>query len=309
MIDRESISTNADHSITALTNPNGAATVPERPPWSFRFSGKDKVAIVGFAQSHRDQAPFQDPAFEIWGLNNAYIFMPPRPHVGGRIAERWFEIHSDDQFGWDLRRPGQHVAWLAKFPGPLYLLEARRDMPNSIRYPIEDIVSRYGAYITSSPAYMLLMAMAEGFKEIHIYGIDLATDSEYADQRPNLEFLIGVAIAKGHQIFLPPGCQLLQGKLYARGKFNSGGEHHTRQQFEGRLGALQKRLAEVQAEKNRINQEQARIEGAILECQHWVGRTPEGQPPEALLASMSGPGKEIVEAKGGGGIGSLAAKS
>lgn len=296
---------------TVLTNPpeTNGATVPERPPWSFRFPGKEKVAIVGFAQSHRDQAPFQDPSFEIWGLNNAYIFMPPRPHVGGRIAERWFEIHSEDLYGWDLRRPGQHVAWLAKFPGPLYLLEARPDMTNSIRYPIEEIVSRYGAYITSSPAYMLLLAMAEGFKTIHIYGIDLATDSEYADQRPNLEFLIGVAIAKGHEIFLPPTCQLLRGNLYARGQFRPGGERHTREQYAGRVAALQKRLGEIQQEKVRISKEESRIEGALLECQHWIGRTPEGQDPAALLASMQGPGKAIVEAKGGGGIGSLAAKS
>ena len=102
-----------------------AAEQEQRPPWSFRFPGRDKVAIVGFAQSHRDQAPFHDPSFEIWGLNNAYIFMPPRPHADGRIAERWFEIHSEDLYGWDLRRPGRHVDWLRNFPGPLYLLEAR----------------------------------------------------------------------------------------------------------------------------------------------------------------------------------------
>lgn len=281
----------------------------ERPAWSFRFPGKTKVAIVGFAQTHRDQAPFQDPSFEIWGLNNAYVFMPPRPHAGGRIAERWFEIHSEDLYAWDLRRPGQHVEWLAKFPGPVYLLEARADMPRSVRYPIEDIVARYGAYITSSPAYMLLLAMAEGFKEIHIYGIDLATDSEYAEQRPNLEFLIGVAVAKGHEIYLPPNCQLLKGPLYGRGTYNPGGERHSREQYVGRLAALQKRLGEVQLEEKRVAGERSRLEGAILECQHWIGRTPEGQPQEALLAQMAGPGRAIVEAKGGGGIGSLAPKS
>lgn len=275
----------------------------ERPPWSFRFPGRDKVAIVGFAKPHRDQAPFHDPSFEIWGLNNAYIFMPPRPHADGRIAERWFEVHSEDLYGWDLRRPGRHVDWLRNFPGPLYLLEAREDMPHSISYPIEDIARRFGAYLTSSPAYMLALAMAEGFKEIHIYGIDLSTDSEYAHQRPNLEFLIGLALGKGHQIVLPPNCQLMTGDLYGRGKFNPGGERHSREQFSGRLAALERRKAEVAAELARMQKQLTLLEGAQLETQFWIGQTPQGQPQDALLASMAGPGKQIVEAKGAGGIG------
>lgn len=279
----------------------------QRPPWSFRFPGRDKVAIVGFAQSHRAMAPFHDPSFEIWGLNNAYIFMPQRPHAGGRIAERWFEVHSEDLYAWDLRRPGRHVEWLAKFGGPLYLLEARADMPHSIRYPIEDITARFGPYLTSSPAYMLALAMAEGFKEIHIYGIDLATDSEYAHQRPNLEYLIGVAIGKGHKIVLPPNCHLLTGDLYGRGKYNPGGEKHSREQYEGRLAAIERRKDEVRKELERMQKQLHLLEGAQLETQFWIGQTPQGQPQDALLAAMSGPGKQIVEAKASGGIGKLEA--
>lgn len=284
-----------------------AAPEPQqRPPWSFRRPGVNKVAIVGFAQTSRDHAPIHDPSFEIWSLNNAYIFLQPRPHVGGRVADRWFEIHSEDLYGWDLRRPGPHIDWMRRFEGPVYMLEARADMPNSITYPIEDIVRMLPSpYLTSSPAYMLALAMAEGFREIHIYGIDLATDSEYAEQRPNLEFLIGFAIARGHQVQLPRSSHLLTGGLYGRGKYNPGGERHHREQFEGRIAALQKRLGEVRIERKRLENEEAKLEGAILDCQHWIGRTPAGQSQEALLAAMAGPGKQIVEAKGTGGIGAL----
>ena len=291
---------------TAPPPPADTAERQQRPPWSFRVPGKDKVAICGFAQTHRMAAPFHDPSFEIWSLNNAYIFLPERPHVGGRVADRWFEIHSEDLYGWELRRPGPHVDWLRKFGGPLYLIEARADMPNSVRYPIEDAVRVLQVpYLTSSPAYMLALAMMEGFKEIHIYGIDLATDSEYADQRPNLEWLIGLAIGRGHSIVLPKGCHLLTGDLYGRGKLRPGGERHTREQFEGRIAALQRRLAEVQQERKRMEREEAKLEGAILDCQHWIGRTPPGQPQDQMLAMMAGPGRQIVEAKAGGGIGAL----
>ena len=67
-------------------------------------------------------------------------------------------------------------------------------------------------------------------------------------------------------------------------------------------------MAEIQIERKRVESEEQRLQGALLECQHWIGKTPEGQAPEALLASMNGVAKEIVEAKGGGGIGSLAPK-
>lgn len=284
-----------------------AAPAEQRPPWSFRFPGKDKVAIVGFAQTTRHLAPFHDPSFEIWSLNNAYIFLPERPHADGRIAERWFEVHSEDLYGWELRRPGPHVHWMSQFPGPMYLMEARADMPRSISFPIDEAVQWLQIpYLTSTPAYMLALAMMEGFKEIHIYGIDLATESEYADQRPNLEWLIGLALGRGHTIQLPPGTHLLTGDLYGRGKHRPGGEKHTREAYEQRIGALQRRLSEVQIERKRLEREEAKLEGAILDCQHWIGRTPAGQPQQDYLAAMAGPGRMIVEAKGGGGIGKLA---
>jgi hypothetical protein len=44
---------------------------------------------------------------------------------------------------------------------------------------------------------MIAHAILEGVKELHIYGIHLATEHEYIEQRPNFEFLIGRVLGGG----------------------------------------------------------------------------------------------------------------
>ncbi len=61
-------------------------------------------------------------------------------------------------------------------------------------------------------------AIAEGYREIHIYGIHLATKWEYQQQRPNFEFLLGVAMGLGIKVILPapaPICKASYQYAYA----------------------------------------------------------------------------------------------
>ena len=44
---------------------------------------------------------------------------------------------------------------------------------------------------------MLAHAIMQGAREIHIYGIHLATEAEYVHQRPNFEFLLGRVLGPG----------------------------------------------------------------------------------------------------------------
>lgn len=259
----------------------------ERPVWSRRMPGKDKVAIVGFSTNHRHLAPVDDPTYEIWGMNNAYVHL--------KRADRWFELHSEDQYGWDLRRPGEHVKWLREFDGPLYLINARSDMPNSIAFPYTEVMENSGPYMTSGPALMLAFAMLEGFRTIAIYGIDLMTHSEYEAQKASFEFLIGMAMGREIEIILPTNCQLLRGPVYGRGDVNPGGERRTRAQFEGRLKALAKRKAEALSDLRQQELTVARLEGAELETRYWIGQTPEGGDQGLML-------QKIAEEKGRGGI-------
>lgn len=108
-----------------------------------------------------------------------------------------------------------HVAGLRMSKVPVYMLEKHTDIPMSERYPMEEITQLVGKtrngtpYLESSIAYMLAQAVLERVDRIGIWGVDLHCESEYAYQRPNLEYLIGLARGFGIKVFIPPHSALL----------------------------------------------------------------------------------------------------
>jgi len=67
----------------------------------------DKVAIVGFAEATRALAPFDDPSYEVWALNEEYTY----PWL--KRFDRWFQMHPRWDFARDnnLSHPN-HLLWL-----------------------------------------------------------------------------------------------------------------------------------------------------------------------------------------------------
>lgn len=173
---------------------------------------KDKVAILGSASSSCNMAPFGDPSFEIWGLG-----WRPMPR-----CDRWFEMHL-----WQvcLDVGPEYLRMLSETKQPVYMLEVRREVPTSVRFPIEEMTACFGPrllgtdkrhpYWASSVAYMIAMAITEGFKHIEVWGVDMLTDGEYQHQRPNCEWLLGIAEGRGIETYVPPESALLKmGFLY-----------------------------------------------------------------------------------------------
>ena len=227
-----------------------------------------KIAIVGFARPHRDEAPYDDPDWEIWGVNDAWSFMPR--------ADRWFEIHSRAVHEWELRRAKGHVEFLANFEGPVYMIDHYDHVPSSVEFPLADVIEDLGrVYLTSSIAYMLALAIHEQPTEIGLWGVDMASQTEYANQRPCCEWLIGVAQGRGIKVTLPDACALMKGNLYARGDLNDAGEKLTHNQMQERLRDLAER---EQYWTGRVSDAKRRLdvaEGAFAETRYqisqWVG--------------------------------------
>jgi hypothetical protein len=48
----------------------------------------------------------------------------------------------------------------------------------------------------------MALAMLEGAERIGIWGCDLATGGEYASQRPNMGYLIGLARGRGTKVYV-----------------------------------------------------------------------------------------------------------
>jgi len=229
-----------------------------------------RVAIVGFAESSREFAPFDDLTVEIWGMNALY-----RPGFLKR-ADRWFEIHNRALIETKLetRRPNGYLDWLRGFPGPVYMQQGWDDIPTSVRYPLKAVVDLVGPYLTSTVSMMLGLAILEGFDEISLFGVDMAVE-DYQDQRAGAEYLLGFARAKGTTILIPEESPLLNAPIYGYGNLNPEGEHITDEQFATRLDRLQ-------TLRDTMARDLALLEGRLQETRYWIDATPQGARPEVL---------------------------
>jgi hypothetical protein len=167
-----------------------------------------KIAIIGRCWSTRADAPWDDTSWEKWTL--AWDPVP--------VTDRLFETHQNFRMYLGSQEEGDfHVGGLRMAKVPVVMLERHDDIPTSCRFPMEEVADLIGRtrqgtpYLESSIAYMLAQAILElspGDK-VGIWGVDLHCDSEYAYQRPNLEYLIGFARGKGIKVYIPPQSALL----------------------------------------------------------------------------------------------------
>ena len=165
-----------------------------------------KIAILGKCSNSRSDAPLDLCGWEIWGL--AWDLLPR--------CDRMFEMHQNwRNFLGNDEDAARHKAWLIGAGVPVYMLRQEPDIPLSVAYPMEEIAGLTGrtchgtAYLESSIAYMTALAIHENAERIGIWGCDLSTGGEYAYQRPNMEYLIGLARGRGIKVFVPPQNALL----------------------------------------------------------------------------------------------------
>lgn len=231
----------------------------------------NRVSIVGFADGHRDQAPWADDDMEYWGINRLHAVLKDKPWT------RWFELHSLEDF---YKEDAEHQAWLKQANLPVYVRPQDLEQANEWQwaaapYPIERIVSGFEpSYFTNTISWLLALAIAMGFEEIQLYGVDMAQDSllqaEYSQQRPSCEWLIGIAQGRGIRVVLPPGSDLLKtSHLYG---FDTD---EYQKKLMARLSELGNRKEQMRGEMNEAQQKagwfQARIselDGAMQEVQY-----------------------------------------
>lgn len=132
------------------------------------------------------------------------------------VTHRIFETHKYFRNYLGTQEDGDwHVGGLRMSKVPVYMLDKHDDIPMSVQYPMKEIGDLVGRttqgtpYLESSIAYMLAQAIYEGVDKVGIWGVDLHCLSEYSYQRPNLEYLIGLARGRGMKVFIPPQSALL----------------------------------------------------------------------------------------------------
>jgi len=223
----------------------------------YKKGDRNKLAIVGCSDS-KDQAPFDDQDYEIWGVNNLFYHIPR--------YDRWFEIHHITFDGRNYSRRGSkdfrgqsvdaYIADLGKMKCPVYMQKQWPGIPSSVPYPLKKIMDIFGDYFTNTVSYMIALGIWMEFEEIGVWGVDMAVDTEYHFQRPSCELFIGffngMCHAQGRKtrIYIPPTADLCKTRyLYG---FQEPEEIKWRQ----KIAATKKHMAAKMEKAANIEQQQ-----------------------------------------------------
>lgn len=123
----------------------------------------------------------EEAVYEVWGI--------------GPDCTRTFQIHPPEIL------TDSETRWLKKAHVPIYTLkDERKTNPRSVVYPyarVEALVGR--GPITCSFDHMLALAIAEGFTDIGLSGIDLqiGTPRERLMEHVGVAYWIGLAVGRG----------------------------------------------------------------------------------------------------------------
>ncbi len=234
-----------------------------------------KIAIIGSAPSSIRQAPYGDPSWQIWGCSPGTYAVMPRCDV-------FFELHRfepgiigkpETQKPWF---SPEYVAWMGR-QKLVWMYEKVDQIPNSASFPYQELVKKYGSYFfTSSIAWMLAAAIEEIIAEraagkdeghaIGLYGVDMAANEEYADQRPGCQFFVQIAYQLGIAVHIPPESDLMAAPML----YGIQESSHFMVKMTERRKELTMRLNNVRAQKEGIIREEAFVSGALDDMEYMV---------------------------------------
>ncbi len=243
----------------------GNGVTPEEPrPFSVKLhphehpeKTRPRVAIIGFTES-RIHAPYKDDRYEIWGENALYVHAKDCPRF-----DRWFDMHDPGII------PAERYAAYLRLNMPVYLQAARDEIPMSIAFPKAEVEAEVGDYMTNSISWMIGMAIWMGFEVIEVYGVDMAQASEYANQRPNVEYLLGQAKGRGIEIRIAETSDILA----ATHQYGYGTDNGLRKRVIERLGSFNARIAECDGELQRLTLVRATLDGSRQATEWMLQRT------------------------------------
>lgn len=223
------------------------------------YCQKDMLAIVGTAET-MPMAPYNDDKYEIWGVSVCTTY------PAFKRGDVMFEMH--DKSYW--QKP-EIVERLNKFDGPTFMIDHNKEVPKSVKFPIDVITEKYRRYHTTSITYMLAWAyhsFIETGKPYHVgmYGIHMASREEYTEQRPCCEYWLGRMEGAGMDILMAPGGSVLT----SNGLYGYEGYHPMIPKMRDRLTALQAGGSQAEQEAIRWEKQKIKQDGAISECEYWM---------------------------------------
>lgn len=190
------------------------------------------VAIVGGAEATAIFAPFNDPAWDIWGL--AW-------HTQALARTTLlFDIHDPDFKGsppYDLHyNSHKNASYIDKVNAsgvPIMCdRKALETFTSGVMYPLDAVRAYFPKrdFLECTVSYMVAFAILKGYERIGLWGCHFTGKDEYQYQLPSLTWLLGYAEALGIEIVIGPGGPLLASG-YNAGRY--GVDHGTRPRTAG----------------------------------------------------------------------------
>ena len=236
-------------------------TSGEASPRPFSDRPNRKIAILGSAVSSVRMAPFDNPEWEIWACSPANKGIPR--------CEVWFELHNPEV---KIREGlSEWLEWLKTRP-IVYMQKAYPGYIGGREYPLQALIAKWGPFWwTSQLSFMIALAVEQNPAAIGIYGVDMAANSEYNQQRLACQYFIQHIIKNTDiDLIVPPESDILEpAALY--GYCESSRRWR---KYAARKDELQSRISNLRAEAEKKNAEAAHLIGAMDDMEyhiaHWA---------------------------------------
>ena len=234
---------------------------------------KEMLAILGTAGS-LPMAPFAAPDWEIWAVAQCQTYPV------WKRSDILFELHTPGYW----KDPGI-TERIRKFDGPVYMQDHYKEIPNSVKFPLE-VVKPYRKYHTTSITYMLALAYhsfvtTQKPSSVSLFGVHMSSREEYTEQRPCCEYWLGRMEGAGMSIDLAPGGSILG----SDGLYGYEGYNPICMEIKKRIdgltaGANMYGQQKVDADANRNQQL-----GAVKEAEFWLRQFQTGNVDKGIIGS------------------------
>ncbi len=265
---------------------------------------RQKVAIIGTAPSSRALAPYDDLTWDIWGCS------PGNMNCLSRV-DAWFEIHANllwpryaDAYG------KNYIKWLSEQKFPVYLQSESwhtKYFPHALDFPARELRKKFGRnWFTSSFAWMMAFAIHLGYKEIGLFGVDMASKDEYIQQRQGFYHWLERAEAAGIKVTIPRESDLAQPPgLYGYSDISPFGRklHARHDELGGRSEGMNQEIQKLSMQLDSLKNNKLYIDGAREDVEYLQSIWPAVQdewgevPLDAALETVKAAGYQVVEAK------------
>lgn len=155
----------------------------------------NRVIIVGAGPGHSDLSSYLDENCSVWCVPRIYSSLTS-------TVDKVFEFHSPEKWAQDVDYPSLKERLI--IPSPI------QKVPLATIFPLEALVSKYGAVFSSSVSWMVGYAIAPDTKEIILLGVDMG--GSYTPQRDSLFYLLGFAKAQEIKLTIPDSLNFFEKK-------------------------------------------------------------------------------------------------